>query len=776
MDNTGLTRNQIIILVVLGVATCALIGFGGYLVYITSLVPATEIPSPVPGDTGMPAPTVTATPAATDTPNPEDVDPAWARIQESGTLVVGTSADYPPFEYYNSQYQLDGFDMALIREIATRLGLEVQIKDIVFDNLFSAIMFEQIDMAIAAISLTPERQSMVYFSHVYLISHDGILAQESSDLQQVSNIQELAPLRVGVQLRSVYEKILREELVFEGLMPGTNLRVYPQVDTAVADLKMGLLDVVVMDLLPAQQALTLGGLKIVGQGLSIQNYAIAMPHGASILQAEINTVLQEMYDEGRISELSQQHLGISSDRLPPQPTALPPQPTATPPAGCINGMEFVRDLTYPDYAMTNPPIIPPGTPFQKGWRIRNIGTCTWDSSFNLSYIGGNAPASGMGGQPVNIAGTVAPGAEYDIYVNLVSPLLPGVYQGFWQMHNGASQPFGERLWVGISVPPANPSTPTPAPGAPLIHRFDVIPSDQINLGACVQVVWDVRGDVTKVSLSRNDGVVRDDVPVQGWVQDCPSSSGEIVYRIEAVGPGGISRAAEDVLVTETTEPTPPPEETPTPIPPMPPAIISFEVEPPEIQSGQCFLVSWNVDGDADLIQIRRNEHIILGDAPDRGRGEDCPQDAGSYIYRIDASNDAGQSDFSEKTVTVGLNPNLPDPGLMRSWKLAFYSNLEGVFVPILAGTEITAIFNSDGSLDGSAGCNSYNTSYQAAGEKIQIEPATFTQKVCSDPEGVMEQETSYLAALIAADSYQVSGDQLDIFDSEGGKILTFVVQ
>lgn len=682
MSTMGLTRNQIIILALLAIFTCIVIAFGGYFVWATALKTTPE-PTPVPTQL---APS-TKLPTATDTPElsptPEAMDDSLERVKRVGTLVVGTSADYPPFEYYAPDFKLDGFDVTLITEIASRMGVQVEIRDMVFDGLINALALKQIDVAIAAISVTPERQGLVNFSNVYLISQDGVLTQQDSLITTISRLEELADKQVGVQYSTVHERWLRENLVDKGLMPGSYLKVYPRIDTAVEDLNGKRLDLVVMDLLPAQQFLTQGGLKIVGQGLNQQQYAIALRHEDGTLRLEINRILTELFDQGKLSALAQEYLGISPDQLPPPvaPSPAPPQPTATPPA-CLDGMEFVRELTYPDFKMTNPPEFPPGTPFQKGWRIRNIGTCTWDSSYILSYVGGNTPSSSMGGAPTPIIGTVPPGAEYDMYVNLVSPLQPGIYQGFWQLNNSKGIPFGERLWVGIKVVPFKPGTPTPEPGTPVIQRFDLIPNDQITLGQCVDVWWNVKGPVNNIKIFRNDLLLRDGAPVKGTLRDCPTSTGQMLYRLEAAGPGGTPSAADDVLVvepatgvpTDTPTATLSPEETPTPTQPVPPTIVNFEVQPGQINVSQCVDVMWKVDGEVDLIQIKRNEDIILDNAADIGNLPDCPTQAGTYIYRIDASNQAGQSAFSEKSVTVKSSTASLSPDVVGGiWRLASQS-------------------------------------------------------------------------------------------------------
>ena len=80
--------------------------------------------SPTPAPTQPPAPTSTKAPAIVPTkalPN-QPADDSWEKVKQAGKLLVGTSADYAPFESYNDKYQIDGFDIAVINEIAKQTG------------------------------------------------------------------------------------------------------------------------------------------------------------------------------------------------------------------------------------------------------------------------------------------------------------------------------------------------------------------------------------------------------------------------------------------------------------------------------------------------------------------------------------------------------------------------------------------------------------------------------------------------------------------------------
>jgi heat shock protein HslJ len=94
------------------------------------------------------------------------------------------------------------------------------------------------------------------------------------------------------------------------------------------------------------------------------------------------------------------------------------------------------------------------------------------------------------------------------------------------------------------------------------------------------------------------------------------------------------------------------------------------------------------------------------------------------------------------------------------------------FTSILIGSEITATF-TDGTLSGSAGCNTYNASYTTDGDTMEIDAPSSTKMACPEPEGVMDQEAAYLAALPTAVGFRVSGGMLELLSAEGTAVVTY---
>lgn len=95
------------------------------------------------------------------------------------------------------------------------------------------------------------------------------------------------------------------------------------------------------------------------------------------------------------------------------------------------------------------------------------------------------------------------------------------------------------------------------------------------------------------------------------------------------------------------------------------------------------------------------------------------------------------------------------------------------FTSLLEGTEITASFGEDGALSGSAGCNTYNSTYTTDGGTIEIDESSSTKMACAEPDGVMEQEAAYLAALPTVVGFRVERGVLELLSAEGTAVVSY---
>lgn len=594
-----------------------------------NMTPATAL------NTATPRPETTTAEPGEETPGPVGED-LWAEIQERGTLVVGTAADYPPFAYYTEDFELTGFDIALAEAIGQRLDIEVELRDLAFDGLAGALEVRQIDLAIAAISVTAEREALVDFSRVYFVSEDAILAR-SDNPTSISTVEELAPFRVGVQNASVFQNWLQTNLLTPGLMPADRLLVYSEIDEAVVDLQDGRIDFIVGDLLPAQVAAATGDFTIAGQGINRQHFAAATRQG-STLMAPLNEALAEMEQDGTLAELVETHLGLTAEETLPLP-APPPAPALPPDRanfGCIDAMTLVRDLSFDDQNMQAPAAFTPGQGFTKGWRVQNVGTCTWNTAYMLVYAGGNDPAARMGGQPFVISSNIAPGEETDLSLNLVAPLVSGEYQGFWSLRAGNGLLFGERLSIGIRVEAA--ATPTPQPTSPPSPDvFFTANATELTAGECTTFSWQVENTPDVYFYAAGEPWQLNEVAAVGTQQECPLVTTTYELRILlADGSADIRQQRIDVQ-------SPPVDA---------PQITAFSVSPDfQLIAGQCLQITWRVVGETEQIRLLRNNVALWDSAPLSGGLTDCPPQ-GNAVYVLEATGPGGVVRAQREVVVV----------------------------------------------------------------------------------------------------------------------------
>ena len=226
-------------------------------------------------------------------------------IKQAGVITVGTSADYPPFESVDESGNKIGFDIELMTEIASRLGVKLEWVDMPFDSLIAAVQEGKIDASISAFNYSEERDQTIDFSDAYYTSEDAFTVA-AGFTGQIVNPEDVAAFKVGVQTGTTQDGWLTDVLVADGALPEENLFRYDRVDQAMLDLKNGRIEVMMSDYIPAQALVEqLGGLEIVYHGvLSTGPVNIVLPEGDTELQQAINEIIGQLQADGFIEDLA----------------------------------------------------------------------------------------------------------------------------------------------------------------------------------------------------------------------------------------------------------------------------------------------------------------------------------------------------------------------------------------------------------------------------------------------------------------------------------------
>ncbi len=232
------------------------------------------------------------------TPSGPALDPVWAAAQTRGSLRVATDVGFRPFAFAQGEH-LVGYDIDLARAVAARLGLSVEFVPTGYDGLYDTLVSGRADMIAAALPYAPEQGFRARFSQFYFDAGQVLVAPADATL---SGMSSLAGQRVGVALGSDADALARQLL--RGGARFTLRSAYDEPAAALADLRAGRLDAVIVDNIAALEATQAApGLRIVA-ALSSTPLALAVPRPAFRLEAEINRALGELRREGFFEELN----------------------------------------------------------------------------------------------------------------------------------------------------------------------------------------------------------------------------------------------------------------------------------------------------------------------------------------------------------------------------------------------------------------------------------------------------------------------------------------
>ena len=234
----------------------------------------------------------------------------YEAIKEAGKVVIGTSADYPPFEYIDDDGNIAGFDIDLAYALGEEMGLEVEIVDMPFDSLIAAVQEGKIDMSIAAFNYDEGRDEKIDYTIAYFSSVDAFLVAEDFT-GEFTAPEDLANYTIAVQTSTTQDGWLTENLVEAGLMSEDDLFRYDRADQAALDVKSGRVDVLMLDSIPAKAFVEeFGGLKIAYTAeVATGPINAIIPDGDAELQEALNKAIQTLLDEGFVDELALKYFG-----------------------------------------------------------------------------------------------------------------------------------------------------------------------------------------------------------------------------------------------------------------------------------------------------------------------------------------------------------------------------------------------------------------------------------------------------------------------------------
>ena len=242
-----------------------------------------------------------------DTPSTPDASSSGATggkvqaIQDAGVLVVGTSADYPPYEFHteiDGQDTIVGFDIAIAQHFADSLGVELKVVDMAFDSLLISLSKGDFDLVMAGLTPSEERKKAVDFTDVFFSNKQIVIIRKDDDALY-NTTGDLAGKKGGAQTGTVQMEL------GANVVGADNVVGLTKFQDLIMELKSGKIDAVFTNSMTAA-AYVSGNpdleIKDIGIDYEETGFAGGVQKGNEDLVEYLNGVIDEMQEKGLIDQ------------------------------------------------------------------------------------------------------------------------------------------------------------------------------------------------------------------------------------------------------------------------------------------------------------------------------------------------------------------------------------------------------------------------------------------------------------------------------------------
>ena len=226
----------------------------------------------------------------------DNKDDSLRRVKNTGKISFAMSSDYPPFSFFNNKGELDGFDVDVAREIAKRLGVELNLVVRKWNGIIDGLLEGSYDAILGSMAITENREKIVAFSSPYYHSSVQVMIRKGAPFK---DLKDLRGKIVGIEAGSNYV----EDAKALGM---TDIRPFESGTGAFLELSKGKLDAVIVDQIVGINAITRGKYEIefLDGRLRREKVGIAFRKEDKTLIEEVNQILERMQKDGFLRQLS----------------------------------------------------------------------------------------------------------------------------------------------------------------------------------------------------------------------------------------------------------------------------------------------------------------------------------------------------------------------------------------------------------------------------------------------------------------------------------------
>lgn len=222
--------------------------------------------------------------------------------EEKKELVMGTNAQFPPYEYVDDNGNIIGIDAEIAQAVADKLGMTLTIKDMEFDSLLSAVQAGSVDIVFAGLTVTDERKESVDFTMTYATGIQSIIVKDDSEIKTVDDLEGKT---IGVQSGTTGDIYCTDDYGQE------NVKQFNNGALAVAALVNGQVDCVIIDNEPAKAFVEANdGLKILNTEYAVEDYAAAISKDNAELTEKVNAAMEELKADGTIDQIIAKYIPV----------------------------------------------------------------------------------------------------------------------------------------------------------------------------------------------------------------------------------------------------------------------------------------------------------------------------------------------------------------------------------------------------------------------------------------------------------------------------------
>lgn len=218
-----------------------------------------------------------------------------AKIKERGKLLAGVKLDTPPFGFLDDKNEPVGFDIDLVRKIAARIGVPVELVKVTSATRIPLLVSGNVDLVAASMTHTRERDKTIDFSITYYTGGQSLMVPKASE---ITGIKDLGGKQVAVQQGTTLEKNIA------AVAPTAKIVAFRDYTAAWLALAQGRVDAFTGSLNVLQGFLKDNpNFKTVGDLFSAEPFGVGIRQGDSELRDEINFAIQELWTSGEYATL-----------------------------------------------------------------------------------------------------------------------------------------------------------------------------------------------------------------------------------------------------------------------------------------------------------------------------------------------------------------------------------------------------------------------------------------------------------------------------------------